>query len=353
MKAGSTRKKPLTFVALAGLCLLLFWIITYDYLGRADDEAGKRPHTRVQRVSSRNGETLVTVTKSAQEKSGIVAAPLESATHAEELQAYGVVLQLTGLSDLRRKYLQAKARVDSETVKLKAAKQEYDRVKALHAIKNVSDKALQAAETDWELQKIGAQTSEEDLGILKSGARQQWGQTLVRWVSEGSPNLQELLQQQAVLIQLTLPPGVHIQPAPPTVLIRLPGRPPVSAHLVSLSPRTDPRIQGESFFYTASPPSQVIILPGMDLTAFMPAGPPVRGVIIPASAIVWRQGKAWAYLQVKPDGFARRQVPTDAPVSKGYFVTKNFRAADRIVVKGAQSLLSEEFLPRAQEADTD
>jgi multidrug efflux pump subunit AcrA (membrane-fusion protein) len=156
-----------------------------------------------------------------------------------------------------------------------------------------------------------------------------------------------------VLIQLTLPPGEHVQPAPQTVLIQLAEEQSVSAHLVSLSPRTDPRIQGESFFYIASPPQGIILLPGMDVRAFMLAGPPVQGVMIPASAVVWRQGKAWAYLQVNPEGFARRQVPTDTPVGQGYFVTENFLAGDRVVLQGAQSLLSEEFLPKAQEENTD
>ena len=189
--------------------------------------------------------------------------------------------------------------------------------------------------------------------VIQETSCSQWGGILAAWVFEGSPEIQELFQQQAVLIQLTLPPGEHVQPAPQTVLIQLPEEPSVSAHLVSLSPRTDPRIQGESFFYIASPRQGIILLPGMDVTAFMPAGPPVLGVMIPTSAVVWRQGMAWAYLGVNPEEFTRRRVPTDTPVRQGYFVTKNFRAADRIVVQGAQSLLSEEFLPKAQEEDTD
>ncbi len=103
----------------------------------------------------------------------------------------------------------------------------------------------------------------------------------------------------------------------------------------------------------ASPQHGIIILPGLDLTAFVPAGPPVQGGVIPSATVVWRQGKAWAYLQVNPEEFTRRRVPTATPVSEGYFVTKGFRAGERIVTKGAQSLLSEEFLPKAQEEDTD
>ena len=97
----------------------------------------------------------------------------------------------------------------------------------------------------------------------------------------------------------------------------------------------------KSFFYAVADNPK--ILPWVSLTAYLPTGPEISGVEIPASAVVWWDGKAWAYLKQGADTFARREVPTGISVNDGWFVAKEFNAGDNIVVKGAQLLLSEEF----------
>jgi hypothetical protein len=121
----------------------------------------------------------------------------------------------------------------------------------------------------------------------------------------------------------------------------------ISATLVSPSPHTDPRVQGLSFFYVASAATPRLV-PGMNILAYLPVGPQVSGVVIPAPAIVWWQGKAWVYVQQGADRFVRREVPTENQVHDGWFVTREFSAGDRLVVRGAQALLSEEFRARIQ-----
>ncbi len=70
------------------------------------------------------------------------------------------------------------------------------------------------------------------------------------------------------------------------------------------------------------------------------------GVVVPDSAVVWLDGKAWAYVQKGREQFVRQEVSTNRPKGDGWFVTENFSAGDRVVAQGAQLLLSEEF--RAQ-----
>jgi hypothetical protein len=65
-------------------------------------------------------------------------------------------------------------------------------------------------------------------------------------------------------------------------------------------------------------------------------------VVVPASAVVWSEGKAWAYLQTGARQFSRRELATDSPVDAGYFVTAGFSVTNKVVTRGAQSLLSEE-----------
>jgi hypothetical protein len=84
----------------------------------------------------------------------------------------------------------------------------------------------------------------------------------------------------------------------------------------------------------------------MDLLVLLPDGPASDGAVIPPSAVVWWQGRAWVYLRTGPKTFARREIPTDEPASGGGYIARDLNAATPLVTTGAQALLSEEF--RAQ-----
>ena len=73
-------------------------------------------------------------------------------------------------------------------------------------------------------------------------------------------------------------------------------------------------------------------------------GPPVSGVIVPAGAVVWHAGKAWAYVKDddEEDSFARFEVSTSDEMEGGWFNAAGFDD-DEVVVSGAQLLLSEEL----------
>jgi hypothetical protein len=94
----------------------------------------------------------------------------------------------------------------------------------------------------------------------------------------------------------------------------------------------------------------------VNLLAHLSVGSAMKGLIVPTSAVVWSEGKAWVYQQTAADRFTRRAVPTDIPVERGFFVTGGFSPGDKLVVQGAQALLSEELLLHGQgggEADVD
>ena len=102
-----------------------------------------------------------------------------------------------------------------------------------------------------------------------------------------------------------------------------------------------------SLFYRVSAQTTGLLV-GMNLLAYLAVGPTIRGVIVPTSAVVWWQGKAWVYLQRGQDRFARREVPAESPLQDGWFVVNGFSGGDHVVVKGAQLLLSEEFRGQIQ-----
>jgi hypothetical protein len=78
-----------------------------------------------------------------------------------------------------------------------------------------------------------------------------------------TPLFEQLMQQQALLIRITLPPGTALSGPPAAALIETPAGAGGTASLVSPAPNTDPRIQGLSYFYRTG--SRAGLLPGVNV----------------------------------------------------------------------------------------
>lgn len=290
----------------------------------------------------------ISLDRAALSRSGIVTAALRSATYQQSIQAYGVVLSAQNLVDLRYRMVMARSQLEKATASLEISKQEYERMKSLHDDgHNVSDKALQAAEGMWRTDEASLKAAREALDAVADDARLQWGNAIAGAVLHGNSLFDRLADRREVLIQITAPSGLIVPAAPATAELQANGSR-VTASLLSPSPKTDPKFQGVSFFYHA--PSSVLV-PGMTVTAYLPVGSPLQGVVVPASAAVWWQGSDWVYVEQKPGHFVRRKLPTDAPVAEGWFSSSGFKTGESVVVTGAQQLLSQEFHAQIQSDD--
>lgn len=282
-------------------------------------------------------------------RSGIEAAPLSQITHQQAIPAYGVVLSAQSLISLRNSVVMARAQMEKARATLELSRREYQRIKSLHDDeRNASDKALQAAEGAWRIDEAGSNAAREALDAVINDARLQWGNVIAEAVLNDAPLFRQLADGRKALIQITALSGTTIPEPPLTAEIQANGKRVVKAYLLSSSPKTDPKFQGLSFFYHA--PS-LDFLPGMTVSASLPAGLPREGVVIPASAVVWQQGSAWVYIQRKPGSFTRRKLIVDTPVAGGWFEPWGFEPGEMVVMTGAQQLLSQEFHARIQSGD--
>jgi hypothetical protein len=338
-------------IAAVALCLggLLVWGFVTGRLETGSEAEREKPIKAPSRVNTENGLTVLTIDSAAQQRGGIATAPPQPVTVPPEVHAYGTVLDLGRLMELRNGIVTAKAQVDAEKAKLTAAQKEFERATKLYRDEqNVSAAQMQAAEAAFLADHATLAAAQSQLETLSSTARQIWGQVLGQDLISGSDQVTRLIARQSFLLQITLPPGIAVLEAPARASLRLPDGRTVPIDLISPATKVDPKIQGLSFLYRA--PAEPGLLPGLDVEARLPLrAAPSSAVVIPPAAIVWLDGEAWFYLRRGPQTFVRQ--PAGAPAPEGGFLVRSLGKDTEIVTRGAQALLSEEFRAQIQAGD--
>jgi hypothetical protein len=297
-------------------------------------------------ISVENGQTVITLDTPTQNRLGLEIATLTATLARSQVTLPAVVLSVQDLATFRNNYVVAQAQLQKSKVGADVARKEYARLKTLfEQNRNISEKSLQSAEGTLQANEADVRAGEQQLNLQESVVRQEWGNTVAKWAAESSSELERVFDQREVLVQVTMPSDAAVG-APKTISLEIPGATRTEARLVSTFPRVDPRIQGRSFLYVA--PAHLGLTPGVNLLAHLSVGSPMKGLIMPTSAIVWAEGKAWAYQETASEHFARRVVPTEVPVDGGFFVSQGFSPGDKVVTRGAQSLLSQEMLLHGQ-----
>ena len=302
------------------------------------------------------GEPVVTLDASAQKSIGLETTTPEPSSYQDQIRAFGTVLDLATLTKLNTDYIAAVSQLKTAEAKLAASEPAFERAKALYA-KNIGNLVqVQATEAALIGDRAAVAAAQSQVRTLAATAIQEWGAVIGKGVAEAVPMISELIERRAFLLQITVPPNVALA-APAVAGVEMGGNTHrLDVRYVSPATRTDPKIQGSSFFYIASADSG--LLPGMNVRAYLISGKPVEGFVVPASAVVWWSGRAWVYVKIDDDEFTRRQVPTDMPVGRdaGFVVPADSFPAPHptVVTKGAQLLLSEEFRAQIQVGgDTD
>lgn len=291
--------------------------------------------------TANSDQPAVKLTPSQQGQVGLETAVVEATPHLEQFRAYGAVLDISRITELTNSYANAQAQLLTAQAKLEVAKSAFDRTKNLVDSAALPRKEAETAEGTLRTDKAALAAAESQLRTLAATAQQEWGPVIGRGIVERSPAVVRLIERDHFLVQVTLPPGVAVTGPPGTALAQAPTRNAnIDLQYVSPATRTDPRIQGLSYFFSA--PGDSGLLPGMNTTVYVPSGNTYEGVFIEDTAIVRWQGRSWVYLRVSPDSFRRHPISTDQPVSDDDYVVRDIPSGSEIVVRGAQVLLSEE-----------
>ena len=271
--------------------------------------------------------------------------------------------------DLHARLATARADVEAFQANLVAAQAAFERARVLNAEdKNLSDRALQEAEARVKGEEARLVAARENVRQLEATLAVSSGNGHLLPLSSGrGGEVVELLTQagetvesgqpilrtarfDSLIARVDVPPGETALASVSTARILPLGREDTSfrGERVSLAATVDSKTLGQGFLFRFSTRGAAL-RPGTAVTAYLPvAGTRKQGVSIPRSAVVRYGGKAWAYAQVEGDQFARREVALEEPTDNGWFVGSGFAPGDRVVVAGAQVLLSEEMKSQIQ-----
>jgi hypothetical protein len=331
---------------MAVLIAVLLWAVVYFARDEWHLKAASRDDDLPMRsqVSTEDGFAAVHVSAQGQRASGIVVQEITEATARASAEVYGSVVNIQPLLEARARYVSAVADARARRAAAASSEAEYRRVKKLFdQERNMSERAVQAAQAQWAADQAHVAGADQAIAAAYASLRVGWGEALAQWASDPeSAAFEALAQQKNVLVQLVFPFDMQAQAGKAALTVApasldAPGRP---VRYVSAAPQGDSTMPGATYFYVASGEG---LRAGMRVAARLHMGGKAQdGVIIPAAAVVWHGGKAWAYVREDDDTFLRKEVATGHEVPGGWFNAENFEPGDEVVVSGAQLLLSEE-----------
>jgi hypothetical protein len=335
----------------AALLLLVLgggaWILYGPALESRGGDEDEAPGTvsPPPRLAVQNGVTVLTLNAATQRNGGIETAPPEPAPAQGYLVAYGTVLDAAPLTDLENSYLDAKTKVQTAVARLAVSGAAFERARTLHADPPaISTAQLESAQGTYQVDQASLASAQTRLTTLAASALQAWGSVIGQALIDQKPLVASLVERREYLVKVTLSPGLGMLPVPETATAKLGEGADIELRFVSPATATEPKLQGASYFYTSS--AQSGLLPGLNVIVSLPRAQEPKGVIVPESAVIWLQGKAWVYVRTGPETFIRREVSPDLAGPDGGYVVSGLAPDTQVAVRGAQMLLSEEF--RAQ-----
>ena len=327
------------------VCLLYAFISTVVI---ADDD-DKQATQKVQRLA---GQTVIKLDEKAQQHSGLQTLKLKPATYQPEFTAYGKVLAIQPLVELRHRYLFALTERNAASAKFKQVEQNIKRQQTLYGEGITAKRSLEDQQARWQIDKAQLEATHFQDQVIKEEAELTWGKTLGAYaLASDTKKLDALLSGQQKLLKITLPSNQQLVDTPKTIAIDPAGNrgKAQQAQLIAVAPQTDTGTQGISYFFQ-TPAKNISI--GMNITAWI-AEPnsQASGVMIPKSALLWSMDQAFVYIKTDDDTFSRRLIDHYSISNDGYFISEGLKPDEELVITGGQMLLSEEM--RGQIPDED
>ena len=265
----------------------------------------------------------------------------------------------------------ARADATSAAATVEAARAAYERARVLNAdAKNVTDRVVEEARSKFESERARLNGARKTVETIESSLQSGGPASATPLVLQSEGTVVELMAQPGesveagtplfrvsrldrLLARIDLPVGESIPSGAATTRIVPAGQEhqAIEADRIATAAALDQKAPGQAFLFRLRE-SRFGLRPGLAVTAYIATGTARQaGVTVPTAAVVRLSGKAYVYVQTGEEQFTRKEIQTDSPVASGYFVGNHLAPGTRIVIAGAQTLLSEEFKPEGVSED--
>jgi hypothetical protein len=298
----------------------------------------------ISKAENNSRQSTIKLETEAQRLSGIETIKLKPATFQSEFTAQGKALSLQPLLALRSRNMLSITERSSAEARYKQAEQSINRQQDLYRNGISSKRNLQEQQAQWQSSKALLNATHFQNKAIIDETHLIWGKELTNWaLSENTEQLNGFLTNQQKLLLISLPTGKHLTDSIKTIYVEITGdrSKAQKAELISTVTQTDTIAQGENYYFKTNDKK---IISGLHVTAWIPEKETqTTGVIIPKSALIWYMDQAVVYVKTTDKNFSRVNITNYSNAIDGYFVTDAIKPDDQIVIKGAQTLLSEEL----------
>lgn len=276
------------------------------------------------------------VGRHARGRAAIAVAALSADRMARTVPALGVVLDPAPLIRVSGEIATDQTKVAGAKAKVVLERQQMAQASALRRHQTISLANYQKAREDLAANQAVLAAARTTRATRLAQTDATWGPAMAAVLRKDSDPLPQLATGKAMLVGLSLPPGITLA-APPHKAEGKAAGARFALRLISPVPGMLGRYPGQSFLYEAA--AQPGVPAGTTVSASLRAGPERSGVLVPRSAIVWRGGRAFVFQTGSGHHFRPVPIVTDTPTAGGYFVSAVLSPGDRIVVHGADLLL--------------
>lgn len=313
-------------------CCALFAQFSMTALRAAEEEKPKAEAKKPPEIEVQHGPDgdVVFLSAAVQKRIGLERKALVAAQIPRELKAFGRVLDPAPLAIAVSELAQARTAAKNSMT-------EYARLKNLSGDQNVSARVVEAGEAAAQRDQLIAENALNKIILT-------WG---LKLGSRGDlfDFSRKLVRQEAALVRVDLLAGETLETEPNGARLGLATAQTefVTAELIGPAAGSDAQTLGHGFVFMVEPNAGGLV-PGTSLAAFLQLpGKPLEGVIVPLAAVLRHEGKACVYVESAPDKFQREEIKLEHPAELGWFVTEGLKPGQKVVVAGAQTLLSEEI----------
>ena len=306
-----------------------------------DDEQSEQ-----ERISIVDGYKAIQLDEEVISVSGLEFEKIKTISISPEFMAYAEVIDVSELVSLKTEYDGLIADRNIVQNSLQNQNKILERANALHKAKSLSTRELEKnrADRDQKIAELNACNTRVHSFVYS--IKSSWGEQLASFIlnKEKQGEFDLLASYQISLILLSLPKNKVLAFEQQNVFINNLNQreTALAATYLDRASRINNSLYGESFFYLLKSEK---VRAGMRLFAWIEeADTDTEGYFVTNNAIIWYANEPWVYVKRGEDLFIRKPLGSARRMDDGWLLEDKLLADDELlVIKGSQTLLSEEF----------